>query len=367
MCVEIFDLTQFTGQIIEQLQQQAVGLMRQLTPTPPPPQQLAWLPPPLPQQTPVQLLPAPPQQQQQLPWLAVPAPAVHAPVLPAPMQLWHPWFAQSPIQPRPEPCINYDGLRELLNTPDIDETDLEQILESRDLIPTRYRSRAEQVAVTQQFRDWIVAPTSRELLVHGEYMLDGTYYASAMTLLCATMTLALRRRRDRYVSLVFFCSRHIEDDDEYTGGKAIIRSLIVQLLRQHSFDTTLLHREVNLGRVQGGDIKQLCALFGWLIRRLPRDVTVICLIDGIVHYETDRYEADMLSVLRYVLHLVRDDRLSTVVKVLATSPSATEKVQEVFREDDSCFLSMTELPRANQESSMLRLESQLDGSDNEVD
>ncbi len=245
--------------------------------------------------------------------------------------------------------------------PNIDESDIDRIMAARDLVPTRYRNRAEQVAGTWQFRDWAVAPTSRELLVHGEQQrrLDGKNGASALSIFCATLMRALRRRV-RYVAVVFFCGRHAEEDDAFAGGAALVRSLTAQLLRYHYFDTALLHREVDLERVRAGDAAQLCALFAWLVRRLPQDVTLICLLDGIENYENDEYEADMLAALRCVLALVRDERLAPAVKILVTSSSGTEKVQEAFREDDACFLSMMELPRANQESSMLRLEGRLD-------
>ena len=86
-------------------------------------------------------------------------------------------------------------------------------------------------------------------------------------------------------------------------------------------------------------------------------------LDGIVYYETDKYETDMLEVLRCLLHLARDNSLSPAVKLLITSPLATEQVQVEFGDDDSTFLSTAGLPQTNQEFSMEGFESRLEGSD----
>jgi hypothetical protein len=278
--------------------------------------------------------------------------------LPPPQQLYPPWFIPQ-TQIEQESYIDYAGSRDLLNIPDLDQTDIKHITESRNMIPAKYRSRSEQLVNTQQFKDWLVLPKSRELLVHGDFTSGAPNYISALSLLCATLTQVLRTR-DRYVSLVFFCGSHIEEDDGPTGGKAMIRSLIAQLLRQQSFATTLLSREVDLGRVKAGNLGALCTLFGWLVRRLPQDMTLICLIDGISHYENEDYEDDMLKVLRFILGLVRARDSALAVKILATSPSPTDSVQEEFKEDDDCFLSMAELPRTGPQFGMLNLESQLD-------
>jgi hypothetical protein len=71
----------------------------------------------------------------------------------------------------------------------------------------------------------------------------------------------------------------------------------------------LLDREVNLSRVQEGDIEQLCALFGWFARRLLEGMTLFFLINGIKYYERDQYSVDMAQVLRYLLDLTGDKNM----------------------------------------------------------
>ena len=123
-----------------------------------------------------------------------------------------------------------------------------------------------------------------------------------------------------------------------------MRSLIVQLLQQQTFDTTMLSKDINLEGVAGGDLEHLCRLFVWLVRRIPRDMTLVCIIDGLVYYERDDYEAGMLKAMKILLGLVRDRDLGLHIKVLATNPSPTDSVQGIFNDRDECFLSMAELP-----------------------
>ena len=101
--------------------------------------------------------------------------------------------------------------------------------------------------------------------------------------------------------------------------------------------------------IQGKVIKtsRLCGLFAWLVRRLPRGVTLVCLIEGVSHYETDDYEDDMLRGLGRLLSLMRDKSVAAVVKVLVTSATTTDSVQAAFVTDDnddesSCLLSLAE-------------------------
>lgn len=286
--------------------------------------------------------PPPPPQQPPSPYY-VPPPAYQPPLqYPTPQQAPPPW----PIYPpkvQQAPYIDTSAVLVLLNIANIDLIDLQNITERRQTMPLKYRSRAEKIVNTQQFRDWAVLPTSRELLVHGDLMFATTNKISALSLLCATLMQALRTRQN-YISLVFFAGCHVDEDDGHSGGHAMMRSMIAQLLRQNSFDLTTLSTEVDLEHVSDGDLNPLFELFSWLVRCLPDHVTVVCLIDGLIYYETDEFEEGTLAVLGFLLGLVRDADLKPSMKLLGASPSPTDTVRELFSNEDECFLSMAELP-----------------------
>ncbi|KAH8754362.1 hypothetical protein F5883DRAFT_650573 [Diaporthe sp. PMI_573] len=151
----------------------------------------------------------------QQPWLWYPQPTGHIRV------------AQS------TPSITVDALLDLLRPQTFDNRDVEEVLNSRDLISPTYVALSGPAADTPQFRDWAIAAEYTELLVEGNFGFSETHYVSALSVLCAVSTQSLRIR-ERYISLVFFCGCHLEEDGDATaGGIAMIKSLIVQLLEQH--------------------------------------------------------------------------------------------------------------------------------------
>ncbi|PNP57852.1 hypothetical protein THARTR1_02010 [Trichoderma harzianum] len=124
-----------------------------------------------------------------------------------------------------------------------------------------------------------------------------------------------------------------------------------------------LDMAIDLDSISKDDCKisHLCDLFVYLVRHLlPRDRTLVCIIDGIGNYETDELESDMLAVVKMLLQFCNTAEhgndaglLHGDVKVLATAPFSTESVQELFigegneDEDDLPFLTMESFPDVN--------------------
>lgn len=250
------------------------------------------------------------------------------------------------------------ALLAVLNILDLDKTDIDSIMESSNSIPLKYRSRAMQIVTAEEFRAWATSATSSELLVQGDPGADTTQATFAMSLVSASLMQGLRNR-DRFVSLVFFCGRHVESDDALAGGRAMISSLMAQLLLQHYANATFRQQDVDLEGLRSGDIGVLCRLFEWLVRQLPQHKTLVCVVDGVEYYETAKYEDDMRTVLNSLLGLARDETMCPAVKILATSPMGTVSVHKAFKDDGSNFLLMEGLPSMGEEPGMLELEDQL--------
>lgn len=140
--------------------------------------------------------------------------------------------------------------------------------------------------------------------------------------------------------------------DQNTGGRAIIKSFIQQLLCQHEFTDISLSVEA-LEDLQRGNIQALCWLFGQLIRILPRTVAVFCIVDGVMYYERDDFVESFGNVLLSILQLSQDGGAQAPVKVLLTSPMRTAVVKEMFPDDK--ILSMDGMVRAGLVASDLRL------------
>ncbi|KAM0263544.1 hypothetical protein ACHAQJ_001163 [Trichoderma viride] len=246
----------------------------------------------------------------------------------------------------------------------LDKTDLDIVKDESYRIPRKFRARAEQVTRTFQFREWIVTPNSRRLLIHGELSRQSltTWHVSPLSHFCA-MLVRMLRVREKYISLVFFCGCHVEPEDGNIGGPAMMKSLLAQLLRQVPFESMSLDETMGLDCLGRSDcsISKLCDLFAHLVhRQLRRDYTLVCIIDGIGYYETDEFELDVLVVMKMLLQLSKesyhddsDGELSYGdVKILVTTPFSTDAIQELFNDEDGSsemsFLSMSGLPGVNE-------------------
>lgn len=230
---------------------------------------------------------------------------------------------------------------------------MEYIRNRRPDIPSKDCQRAESLVKSSQFRNWIVAPTSQKLLIHGD--LQGSSRISGLSVLCLMFVKALQSS-PRFTPLVFFCGRHIDEQDVSAGGRGLIRSLTAQLLCQQSFDTRLLEG-TTIHNALEGNIDALCALFQSLARQVPKEVTLVCVIDGIKYFEREVYAQEMGTVVVRLLDLLQDPYMGSVVKLLVTSALETRIVRQAFA---GCIISMSSAARESSGNS-LALERELGG------
>lgn len=265
------------------------------------------------------------------------------------------------IQMSPAPVAQYISPQQILdwiNIPDLASQDLEYLAaRERTLVSEDGRARAEQLIRTRQMREWMSAPASSQLLVHGNY--DRRAYISGLSLFCASLAGSLAEKAPRFFRILFFCGLHVDPPviNGHSGGHAMIASLICQLLCQYDFSGQLQQYEISQDRIRQGDVESLCALFERLVRHLPGDVVLFCLIDGIMYYEREEFRDDMERVLRTILQVSADHTTSATFKVLITSPTKTTEVREPFPED--LILSMDAMPQAGAAASGRRLKREL--------
>ncbi|KAJ8130154.1 hypothetical protein O1611_g3477 [Lasiodiplodia mahajangana] len=263
---------------------------------------------------------------------------------------------KSELASPPEELMSIEQILAWLHVRGLDTDDMEYIDTRQEGLPPVDRARAEQILSTKKFSDWVISPTSTMLLVQGD--LDGTPEMSALSVLCLTFTKALRAMGN-FISLVFFCGRHLDNTTNRSGGRAIIQSLITQLLTQFSIDTTGLGTNIDGDKIKNGHVEELCKLFAWLFGRLSRHETLFCILDSIVYYERQEYQEDMSVVLASILRLVDESAKSNsttaaCIKVLILSPRPTLRVRKPF-DKRGLVLSMDSMPPAESEPSSSRI------------
>jgi hypothetical protein len=145
-------------------------------------------------------------------------------------------------------------------------------------------------------------------------------------------------RPDVYIPLVFFCGLHTEPEtDAYTGGHAIICSFIRQLLLRYPNPPNgavipVYPHEVY--GIQNGDLCTLYMLFERLVRMLPCELTVCCIVDDVGCYEREGFleglQQVVVPILQLSLQLAGPSIPNATLKVLLTSPTATSDVCRWF-------------------------------------
>ncbi|KAK8062741.1 hypothetical protein PG997_014838 [Apiospora hydei] len=198
-----------------------------------------------------------------------------------------------------------------LAAPLLDEVDLQNVLFNSGEAILEHRERAEQVMATRELRDWMTTRGSYRLHVHGNF--DSTdaidRRVTPLSVLCATLVRTLRVNSESVdgicISLVFFCGLH-RREDAYSGGVVMIRSLAQQLVEHFPAPTIELDPRLDIAKLEHGDLIELCRLFMCLMYKLPPEVTVFCLIDGVQEYERSEHLPDMMTVVMTLTTLVNE-------------------------------------------------------------
>ncbi|EGR49436.1 uncharacterized protein TRIREDRAFT_106627 [Trichoderma reesei QM6a] len=283
------------------------------------------------------------------------------------LRAYSPLRAISPFQPPQTQIlaahwyISQQDLRQLLNQFDVDLVDLAFVADRKGQLPPKQRLQAEQIVNTQLFRNWVISPTSSRLLIHWDNRLPKTIAGlSPLSVFCMTITQALRAK-DQFVSLVWFCGRHAEAAESRgcIGARAMLSSLVDQLLKQHPFDAQFLSsNSINIAGLQEGSLDALIQLLCYLIRLLPPTVSVFIIIDNAVLYERDGFEEELLQVFPTLIHLSQDTTMPAAIKLLFTSTPGTTTVRSAF---EDLLLNVDNLPQMTWAPSEERMMRELEG------
>lgn len=261
-----------------------------------------------------------------------------SPMYPTSSHGWssYPPAAQAPI---------YQGLHEIMQLLQADEVhrhDMEAILDSADATSTASRSMVSQIVATKQFESWSRSPGSQRLFIEDNYSDDMLEAGGALSWFSALVTKS-RWERVAFVPVFFFCGRHTESDDRHRGVSGMVRSLASQLCQQLMGKFGVGAAPVVSSWHHNWSLANLLVVLESLARQLPSRATLVCILDGVNHFENEENEKDILSVLESLARLAKDESISAAIKLLATSATKTVVVHTAFQEDDA-LLSVTELP-----------------------
>jgi hypothetical protein len=152
--------------------------------------------------------------------------------------------------------------------------------------------------------------------------------------------------------LSFFCGMHLSERTEEVGAGHMLVSLISQLLMgYHQFDFKFrkswgyknAHLEIN----SPSRMDALCALFCELVRQLPEDRIVFCLLDGIQYYELDDRREDTYKAIYQILELMFNGSIKAMFKLLIATPARSTAVYNIIP-PENIWLMPVEIDRTDQ-------------------
>ncbi|KAA8904873.1 hypothetical protein FN846DRAFT_951720 [Sphaerosporella brunnea] len=223
--------------------------------------------------------------------------------------------------PSPQPTyISQLKLLELLATdPNIASADREACVHAGQAFKMATQDRAGWLMQSEKLKSWLTSRYAEVRLIHGNHE---PLKISPVSYLCAMLVESLEKLKPALV-LYFFCGSHTQSRDPLSNAYALLKSLLAQLLSQHTFDTSFL-QPYDVQRLEKNDLQSLCNLFWGLAQQLDSTVALFCIIDGISFFETSQREPAMHAVLDKLLALARGDTMGTVFKLLVTSPATTK-------------------------------------------
>ena len=155
---------------------------------------------------------------------------------------------------------------------------------------------------------------------------------SAMSFVCALVTDGLQN--ENVINIQHFCGLHTDQDDPLRGPSGVLRALVAQLIRLQSLHVSFVNLE-QFDELRQFDVRRLCDLFINLIRQLPADNVLFCIVDGIsLLYDNDDWLKEARLVLQTFCNLTCDDDVHAVFKVMITNPLANTCLEMNIQSQD---------------------------------
>jgi hypothetical protein len=234
------------------------------------------------------------------------------------------------------------------------QSDIQRNLRCAYQLPKPVQDRIIAIIRHHKIRTWLGDVNSSVLFLNGHYNSSKAMAQSPTSFICASLASAMLSNKNaskepclhppvKILAISFFCAEHLEPKDPYQGASGIVRTLIAQLLVSYNyFDTRLIKQ---LLKADVDHLKTLCAALVILIRELPKEVVLFCLIDAVtVHEESESRCKKVESVLETLTDIAgSDDGRRCVSKLFITSPRVSRRYSgRVGRTDCASVLTMPE-------------------------
>ena len=195
-------------------------------------------------------------------------------------------------------------------------------------VPPSESQIVQDVFEGARFKEWLSVYESAFIFLEaGSPLTTNNRFASLSLMSC----LAIKRLEGNEPAVVLhhFCSRHVSSKDPLQGPHGLMRSLLCQILR-------LFQNQINLGftssrhyreQLESPNLRIMCDCFANIIRQLPAETVLFCIIDSIDCFEKREWADDCRHVIRELQHIVYDNGVGPDFKLLVTSSVAANTLE----------------------------------------
>ncbi|KAK1144152.1 hypothetical protein N8T08_005814 [Aspergillus melleus] len=204
--------------------------------------------------------------------------------------------------------------------------DLRTIVKELSRFEISAQTQAQQLFASRQFADWMASHHPVTLMVNGNFDTPGPGRTTALSVLCAMFALKLLDNDDGCTVLHHFCGLHGAryHTDPATGPNGLIRSLLAQMLHTgREFNLDFINTPQFTRDIQTHSLKDLCHTFSQLVEQLPRNITIICILDGVSEFASQQWSTEFSDILLILNRLITNPALRPIFKLLCTTPFST--------------------------------------------
>ena len=203
--------------------------------------------------------------------------------------------------------------------------DLRRTLRTGQSMDLSVSHMAQGIIEGERLREWLSTDSSSSLFIEGGLSLASYGRNTPMSYMSSVVIESLQDKEPA-VAIYFFCGSHTSSKDPTKGPQGMMRSLICQVLRLFTVDLNFISTRRYREQLQCFNLHGLCDCFRKLVKRLPMDSVLFCIIDSICFFEKREWTEDCLKVINDLRDLADEDELGALFKLLVTSPSRSRQV-----------------------------------------
>ena len=222
--------------------------------------------------------------------------------------------------------MNKDDLLNILDvSADSSIQDLQRAHRADQSIELSASHIAKGIIEGGKFKEWLSTDASTAFFIEGGLSSASNGRNTPMSLL-SSMVIRSLHDKEPAVAIYFFCGSHTSSKDSIKGPCGMMRSLICQILRLFSVDLDFISSRRYGEQLRSLNLHTLCDCFVKLVKRLPMDTVLVCIIDGICFFERKEWVEDCQKAIHDLRDLADDDEIGAVFKLLVTSPLRSRHV-----------------------------------------